>query len=56
MPAERQRKSARRGVSRPLPVIKGQGDLLTEWREVGLITDYQFETFTRTAKPTSKVH
>ncbi|MFF1450195.1 hypothetical protein ACFVYF_18950 [Streptomyces sp. NPDC058274] len=28
-------------------VIKGQGDLLTEWRESGLITDSQLATFTR---------
>ncbi|MFG3176553.1 hypothetical protein ACGFZC_16015 [[Kitasatospora] papulosa] len=32
-------------------VIKGQADLLAEWREVGLITPSQFDTFTRTVPP-----
>jgi hypothetical protein len=29
-------------------IIKGQADLLAEWRESGLITDSQLATFTRT--------
>jgi hypothetical protein len=37
-----------------VPVVKGQADLLTEWRETGLITTSQFATFTRTTQPTVK--
>jgi len=37
-----------RGKSTDSVNIKGQADLLVEWRESGLITDSQFATFTRT--------
>ncbi|MFJ7329001.1 hypothetical protein ACIQVN_22515 [Streptomyces cyaneofuscatus] len=47
MSAERRRKSARREAKGHVPVVKGQGDLLTEWREAGLITSSQYVTFTR---------
>lgn len=54
MPTKRHGKTNRRGVKRPLPAIAGQADLLTEWREVGLITPSQFETFTRTSRSVAK--
>ncbi|MFJ9234410.1 hypothetical protein ACIRJ3_05420 [Streptomyces anulatus] len=50
MPAEHRGKSARREAKSPLPAVKGQGDLLTEWREVGLITPSQYVTFTRSTQ------
>ncbi|MFI8815697.1 MULTISPECIES: hypothetical protein [unclassified Streptomyces] len=51
MSAERRGKSARRDAKTPLPSVKGQADLLTEWREIGLITSSQYATFTRTSQP-----
>ncbi|MFB6654863.1 hypothetical protein ACFCZ4_06770 [Streptomyces microflavus] len=50
MSAERRGKSARREAKGHIPAVKGQGDLLTEWREVGLITSSQYVTFTRSTK------
>ncbi|NEB42569.1 hypothetical protein [Streptomyces sp. SID14515] len=50
MSAVRHGKSARRDAKRPVPVVKGQADLLTEWREVGLITPAQYATFTRSPR------
>ncbi|MEU3437861.1 hypothetical protein [Streptomyces sp. NPDC006863] len=56
MSLKRSGEGARQDAKSPLPAVAGQADLLTEWREVGLITSSQYATFTRTAKPTAKVH
>ncbi|MGW2710750.1 hypothetical protein HKX69_05965 [Streptomyces argyrophyllae] len=39
---------ARRRQLKEVVITEGQGDLLTEWRQSGKITDSQFATFTRT--------